>query len=662
MAEPLTILFYNDFWPCRPASVPDCPWPCRLLFEPAALPEADVVVFHIPTLRGTVDVEERPGQLWVGWSMESDVNYPASSSPAFLSQLDLTMTYRRDSDIWVPYLGPEMLEAMRSPPATKTALAPAVYFASNARDRSGRGQYVAELMQHLQVDSYGRCLCNQTLPDDAGRTTKLETIARYRFTLAFENSITSDYVTEKFFDPLLVGSVPVYLGAPNVADFSPGDRAYIDARSFRGPAELAEYLRFLAAHPESYLEYLAWKSAPLRAGFIQMVEAISVHPICRLAGLAHQRLAGRLRADKAPARSLSSGSTRQAAPIQQESAVWLPAKPAADTADEPIDVVYCWVDSADPAWRRSYDEHRLQSPAGLSGQLRPHLYRDNEELRFSLRSLTQFAPWVRQVYLVTNGQVPSWLDRSRPGLRVIPHETIFPDHRHLPTFNSHAIELHLHRIPGLSRHFIYFNDDVFLGQPIERRDFLDPDGTQRIGLEDWCLPTNPYGGPIHDRAYAYTQYRLDAKSARRFWRRAIAHTPQLYDRELVSEVQERWAAEVAETSAHRFRSSRDIAFRVLYYHYALESDRHRLRHRAMPSHNESSDYYFVRLRAPSSEVSPVLDRLLLTRPRLFCINDELDDSSEADGIRERLRQTLSAYFPLPSPFEQARTGDTPTLG
>ena len=117
------------------------------------------------------------------------------------------------------------------------------------------------------------------------------------------------------------------------------------------------------------------------------------------------------------------------------------------------------------------------------------------------------------------------MDTPQPGLTVIPHEVIFPEHRHLPTFNSHAIELHLHRIPGLSRRYLYLNDDVFLGRPINLGDFLNADGTQRIYLESWRLPANPYVGAVHDRAYAYTQSLLDARLAPRTPRQAIAHTP-----------------------------------------------------------------------------------------------------------------------------------------
>ena len=280
-----TILFHNDFWPSVPESLPDCPWECQLIFDPARLAEADLVVFHIPTLRGSIQIEKHPGQKWVAWSMESDVNCPYLKDPAFTRQFDLTMTYRRDADVWTPYLGSGTAAKLLLPPQAKTEEALAVYIASNPFDRSGRNDYAWALMQHLKVDSYGRCLQNRTLEHDEGGKTKMQTMARYRFTLAFENSISQDYVTEKFFDPLIAGSVPIYLGAPNIADFAPGDHCFINVADFPGPAQLAEYLRFLGDCPEEYESYLAWKSRDLRESFLKMVELTVTHPLCRLASL-----------------------------------------------------------------------------------------------------------------------------------------------------------------------------------------------------------------------------------------------------------------------------------------------------------------------------------------------------------------------------------------
>ena len=106
-----------------------------------------------------------------------------------------------------------------------------MYIASNPAARSERDAYVRQLMRYMAVDSYGRCLNNRRWPTDHGRATKLETLSRYPFTLAFENSCTEDYVTEKFFDPFVAGSVPVYLGAPNIGAFAPGEQAIATARA-----------------------------------------------------------------------------------------------------------------------------------------------------------------------------------------------------------------------------------------------------------------------------------------------------------------------------------------------------------------------------------------------------------------------------------------------
>ena len=101
---------------------------------------------------------------------------------------------------------------------------------------------------------------------DGGRETKLEVLRRYRFNLAFENCIDRDYVTEKWFDCLLAGCVPVYAGAPNIADFAPGPDSYVDALAFE-PEALARHLpaaftRLFEGQDKSFLHQLcAWLDA-----------------------------------------------------------------------------------------------------------------------------------------------------------------------------------------------------------------------------------------------------------------------------------------------------------------------------------------------------------------------------------------------------------------
>lgn len=114
-------------------------------------------------------------------------------------------------------------------------------------------------------------------------------------------------------------------------------------------------------------------------------------------------------------------------------------------------------------------------------------FSDKYELKFSLRSLERYAPWIGHVYIVTNGQIPYWLDLDCDKVTVVSHSEIFTDSYDLPTFSSPAIESHLHRIPGLSTRFIYFNDDVFLGAPTYLEDFVS-DSRGFVIYMAWPLP------------------------------------------------------------------------------------------------------------------------------------------------------------------------------
>jgi len=114
-------------------------------------------------------------------------------------------------------------------------------------------------------------------------------------------------------------------------------------------------------------------------------------------------------------------------------------------------------------------------------------FRDSNELKYSLRSVEKYAPWVRHIYLVTNGQIPKWLNLQASKLTIVTHNDIFLNKSHLPVFSSPAIEAHIHRIPGLSKKFIYFNDDVFLGAPVWPEDFSYTTGKQKVFLS-WDVP------------------------------------------------------------------------------------------------------------------------------------------------------------------------------
>ena len=288
------ILFWTSYFgrSVDIAAMAQCAVPVEWTNDRRRLAEADAVVFHLPNSHEIGDARKYPGQLWVAWSMESIVNYPVMTDAAFMRHFDIVMTYEAGSDVWTPYLPrASWWEAARHAPITpRPERAPAVHFQSSSFNKSGRDKFIAELSRHIAVDCYGRYRPNREITGpDLGRQTKLETIGRYRFCLALENSVAPDYVTEKMFDPLAAGTVPIYLGAPNAAEFVP-DNSYIDAASFKAPAELAAYLRHLIETPQAYAAYLAWRSRPLPEKLAARVAGLDTHPYCRLARLIAERL------------------------------------------------------------------------------------------------------------------------------------------------------------------------------------------------------------------------------------------------------------------------------------------------------------------------------------------------------------------------------------
>ncbi|KAJ9469477.1 Exopolysaccharide phosphotransferase [Diplonema papillatum] len=168
---------------------------------------------------------------------------------------------------------------------------------------------------------------------------------------------------------------------------------------------------------------------------------------------------------------------------------------------EPIDVVYTWVNGSDPWTKRNLAYYKGLATASEGenatfdeDKVSASRFQDNQELRYSLRSVVLNAGWVRNVYLVTNGQIPSWLNIDHPRLKVVPHHQIYKNVSHLPVFASPSIECHLHRIPGLSRRFLYLNDDVFFGRPVHPEDFYSNVDGHRIYLS-WPVPNCAEGCP-----------------------------------------------------------------------------------------------------------------------------------------------------------------------
>lgn len=137
--------------------------------------------------------------------------------------------------------------------------------------------------------------------------------------------------------------------------------------------------------------------------------------------------------------------------------------------EEKIDFVIIWVDGNDTKWqeeKRKYDNY-----VKSNNDSREIRYRDWDSLQYWFRGVEKFAPWVNKIHFVTCGQTPQWLDINNPKLHLVNHSDYIND-KYLPTFNSNAIEINLHRIEGLSEKFVYFNDDMFLIDKVKAEDFF----------------------------------------------------------------------------------------------------------------------------------------------------------------------------------------------
>ena len=124
--------------------------------------------------------------------------------------------------------------------------------------------------------------------------------------------------------------------------------------------------------------------------------------------------------------------------------------------EQGIDFVLLWVDGNDPAWRKEKAKYSPESALADAEER----YRDWGLLPFLFRGMEKFAPWFRKIHFVTWGHLPEWLNTENEKLHIVRHEDYLPKEA-LPLFNSSALEIGLHRIPGLSDKFVYFNDDTF---------------------------------------------------------------------------------------------------------------------------------------------------------------------------------------------------------
>ncbi|XP_042396060.1 putative fucosyltransferase-like protein [Zingiber officinale] len=243
-----------------------CSIDCHFGFSNEKVPDAS---FGLP---------QNPAVAAVLRSMESSHYYPENSVDAARRRgYKVVMTTSLSSDVPVGYFSWAEYEIM-APVRPKTEEALAAAFISNCGARNFRLQAL-EMLEELgiKIDSYGSCHRNRD-----GDVNKVETLKRYKFSLAFENSNEEDYVTEKLFQSLVAGTVPVVIGAPNIQEFAPCPDCILHIKETKDVASVAKTMRSLASDRVAYNHTLRWKYEGPSDSFKALVDMASVHSSCRL--------------------------------------------------------------------------------------------------------------------------------------------------------------------------------------------------------------------------------------------------------------------------------------------------------------------------------------------------------------------------------------------
>jgi hypothetical protein len=351
----------------------------------------------------------------------------------------------------------------------------------------------------------------------------------------------------------------------------------------------------------------------------------------------------------------------------------------------PIDLVCLWVDGSDPRWNerrlrrlaeiqdRSFDdvlvEHssdlrepdvdaELLASTGISREANAtRLYHSRDELRYALRSLEMFAPFVNHVYLVTDRQTPEWLDADAEGLTVVDHRDIFPEDSP-PVFNSNAIDTRLHLIPGLSEHFLVTNDDIFFFNPTSPTDFFTASGDMRLFLSKANIPMGDDvpGEATVDSAARNNRRLIEANLGVTITQK-FKHIPLPQRRSIREEAARTYGSAVERTTRNSFRSSTDVSFSHLTLYHGVAS-----------GHGVVSTLPYDYVSLDVFELPRRLDQLV-RRPgqlKVVCLNDAdvrvpCDDDGKplmtlAEAKRERddaVAEFLERSFPRPSRWERS---------
>ena len=340
--------------------------------------------------------------------------------------------------------------------------------------------------------------------------------------------------------------------------------------------------------------------------------------------------------------------------------------------ESPIDIVYLWVDGNDPSWRAKRQRAAKKLCAATRNAMALYSnvegrFRDNDELRYSLRALERFFPGHGHVYVVTDSQAPTWL-RASERLTLVDHQELIPANC-LPTFDSGNIESYIHRIPGLSERYFYLNDDVFFGAPVDLADWFWSGGVYVAWSDDAAVtdePLRPDATSLENACRLSHQWLSEKvktphspavssdspeRQIARHYRhtfRTFAHAPRPMLKSVLFELEK--------SAADMFKQVRSTVFRT-WVKPTIVSDfvlRWALAHGVA----KIRDYSHLYISSGDADKATQLDDLLASIGEVdfFCVNDTTDDAQPHDPRLAKVRTTLQQMFAQPSSFELLVSG------
>lgn len=305
--------------------------------------------------------------------------------------------------------------------------------------------------------------------------------------------------------------------------------------------------------------------------------------------------------------------------------------------NEKIDLVYTWVDGSDKNWlekKNKYSNNRSK----IDDNTR---FTTIDELKYSLRSVNEYADWINNIYIVVDdNQEPYWLNLEHPKIHLIKHSQIFENKKDLPTFNSHSIESNIHNIPGLSEYYLYLNDDMFFGSHTTINNFISENGkliyypnSHNCQFELDKISESKYNG--YYGAWNKTQNllynKLNIKQLSCQW-----HFGIILKKSHFTEVKNIFSEEFNNTSKSRFRNKTDIVPNGIAYQYGLNKGDYEIK--------KPLTCILVDARFQSKYIDEQLMRIYYYKPKMFCINN-------VTKYNPNIIKFLNAYFPNKSPYE-----------